>query len=178
MSWEGVYRFKTDQGGLCLPRLRRIPVFFRGVNRINYNYYDHHSFSVMLCKSPSALKRNKRSRVTKGRYNVRYWEVIRVIWALRKYARIIHLYETPCSRRDTKKGNRGKWRQGNETNSFRIRSILRALFLIDSLWRYMRECRRGREANVSRATCICETMVYLRSDRIGPYSRDVDENER
>lgn len=72
--------------------------FFRRVNRINYNYYDHHSLSVMLCKSPSALKRKKKSRVMKGRYNICCWEdYIQVIGALRKYSHIIRLYETRCS---------------------------------------------------------------------------------
>lgn len=36
------------RGSLSLLRFRRIPVFFE-VNRINYNYYDHHSPSVSSC---------------------------------------------------------------------------------------------------------------------------------
>jgi len=39
-----VYRFKTGQGDLFLPPFD-VYQFFK-VNRINYNYYDHHSLSM------------------------------------------------------------------------------------------------------------------------------------
>lgn len=122
--------------------------FFRRVNRINYNYYDHHSFSVMLCKSPSALKRNKRSRVTKGRYNVRYWEVISrpSDWSLTKicsYNSFVRNALFSC-----------RYKRGIGLDLF-CEPSFSSIHYAD-----MRVCGRGGEANAFRATCICEMVIF------------------